>query len=140
MILSRLKFPVSNRQNKPCLHQEQYNVTGACLYSRVSGSEEPKPYSVHWECAPSCSHGCTILHATGVHQELISQLSFPKRQHIWALRDLLPIWIKAQQVSFASKSIFWICFQKSLNPNISSNTHGSQTAVWMQKVSRDHLK
>lgn len=34
-----------------------------------------------------------------------------------------------------------ICFQKSLNPNIPSKTlDRSQTAVWMQKVIRDHLK
>lgn len=84
MILSGFKFPFSYRQNKPCLCQQQYDATGACLYGRVMGSEEPKAIL-------SASGVCSSLlpwlhtHATGVQQVLISQFSFPKRQQIWAL-------------------------------------------------------
>lgn len=84
-ILSGLKFPVSNRQKKPCLRQQQHDATGACLYSKVMGSEEPK--------ATLCALGvCSSLlpwlhtHHTGVHQVLISQLVFQKVVYVGPVR------------------------------------------------------
>lgn len=134
MILSGLKFPVSNRENKPCLHQQQHDATGACQYSKVMGSEEPK--------AILCALGvCSSLlprlhtHATGVHQVLISQLVFQKAVHLFG-----PCETFSQSGSKPSKWGQTDLLLKSLNPNVSSNTRQSQTRVWMQEVSSDHVK